>query len=110
MEIGRSSGKFKLTAERMVSERGVTFAHASRDLDTHANNVHKRVRKIPADSRHTYPGHRHMEPEPMRIDHLWHKLAELKVEHDIHKKPLPTLRRPDVKFRLIVTRRATFNG
>lgn len=110
MQSGRSIGKFKLTTERMVSECGVTFAHASRDLDMHGNNAHKQVRKIPANSRHTFPGHRNMEPEPMRIDHLWHELAELKVEHDISKKPLPTSRIPDVQFRLIVTRRATFNG
>lgn len=41
MQRRKFSREFKLEAVRMVRERGVTIAQASRDLDVHANVLRK---------------------------------------------------------------------
>lgn len=47
--------QFKLEAVRIVSERGVTIARASRDLDVHANVLRKWVREFAADPGMPFP-------------------------------------------------------
>jgi len=41
MQRRKFSREFKLEAVRMVRERGVTIAQASRDLEVHANVLRK---------------------------------------------------------------------
>jgi len=92
MQRRKFSREFKLEAVRMVRERGVTIAQASRDLDVHANVLRKWVRELAADPGHAFPGHGQMKPEQMEIDRLRRELAKLKAERDIQKKPPPTSR------------------
>src|SRR3546814_14125118 len=86
MQRRKFSREFKLEAVRMVRERGVTIAQASRDLDVHANVLRKWVRELAADPGHAFPGHGQMKPEQMEIDRLRRELAKLKAERDILKK------------------------
>ena len=86
MQRRKFSREFKLEAVRMVRERGVTIAQASRDLDVHANVPRKSVRELAADPGHALPGHGQMRPEQMEIDRLRRELAKLKAERDILKK------------------------
>ena len=46
MERKRYTREFKLEAVRLVKERGVSVAQASRDLDVHANVLRKWVRAL----------------------------------------------------------------
>ena len=46
MQRRKFSREFKLEAVRMIRERGVTIAQASRDLDVHANVLRKWVREL----------------------------------------------------------------
>ena len=57
MQRRKFSREFKLEAVRMVRERWVTIAQASRDLDVHANVLRKWVRELAADPGHAFPGH-----------------------------------------------------
>jgi transposase len=86
MQRRKFSREFKLEAVRMMRERGVTIAQASRDLDVHANVLRKWVRELAADPGHAFPGHGQMKPEQMEIDRLRRELAKLKAERDILKK------------------------
>ena len=65
MQRRKFSREFKLEAVRMVRERGVTIAQASRDLDVHANVLRKWVWELVADPGHAFPGHGQMKPEQM---------------------------------------------
>ena len=86
MQRRRFSREFKLEAVRMVRERGVTIAQASRDLDVHANVLRKWVREAKADPQHAFPGQGQMKPEQLEIDRLRREVAKLKAERDILKK------------------------
>jgi len=86
MERRRFSREFKLEAVRLVRERGVTVAHAARDLDVHENVLRKRVKEFSADSRHAFPGQGQMKPERLEIQRLRREVQKLKAERDILKK------------------------
>lgn len=86
MQRRKFSREFKLEAVRMVRERRVTIAQASRDLDVHANVLRKWVRELAADPGYACPGHGQMKPEQMEIDRLRRELAKLMAERDIQKK------------------------
>jgi len=78
--------EFKLEAVKLVSERGVSIAQASRDLGLHANVLRKWVRDQKADPQHAFPGHGQMKPEQAEIAALKKEVAKLKMERDILKK------------------------
>ena len=80
MQRRKFSREFKLEAVRMVRERGVTIAQASRDLDVHANVLRKWVRELAADPGHAFPGHGQMKPEQMEIDRLRRHVAALQQQ------------------------------
>ena len=84
------SREFKLEAVRLVRERGVSVAQASRDLDVHENMLRKWVKDFAADPAQAFPGRGQMKPEQAEIDRLRREVAKLKAERDIPKKPLPT--------------------
>ena len=48
--------EFKLEAVRLIQERGVSAAQASRDLGVHENVLRKWVRDIEADPKQAFPG------------------------------------------------------
>ena len=78
--------EFKLEAVRLVRDRGVSAAQASRDLDVHENVLRKWVRQQAADPQHSFPGHGQMKPEQQEIERLRREVIKLKAERDILKK------------------------
>ena len=80
------SREFKLEAVKLVRDRGVSVAQASRDLDVHENVLRKWMRAQSADPQHAFPGQGVMRPEQAEIDRLRKEVAKLKMERDILKK------------------------
>ena len=80
------SRAFKLEAVRLIKDRGVSVAQASRDLGLHENVLRKWVRDAAADPQHAFPGQGQMKPEQAEIDRLKKEVAKLKMERDILKK------------------------
>ena len=56
------SREFKLEAVRLVKERGVSVAQASRDLDVHENVLRKWMRDVTADPQQAFHGQGVMKP------------------------------------------------
>jgi transposase len=86
MERRKFSREFKLEAVKLVKDRGVTSAQASRDLGVHANVLRKWVRELATDPVQAFPGHGQMKPEQLEIDRLRKEVVRLKAERDILKK------------------------
>jgi transposase len=80
------SREFKLEAVKLVRERGVTVAQASRDLGVHVNVLRKWLRDAAADPKQAFPGKGVMKPDQAEIDRLKKEVAKLKMERDILKK------------------------
>jgi transposase len=78
--------EFKLEAVRLISDRGVTAAQASRDLGIHENVLRKWVRDFEADPKEAFPGQGQMKPEQLEIERLRREVAKLKAERDILKE------------------------
>jgi len=70
MERRKFSREFKLEAVRLVRDRGVTSAQASRDLGVHANVLRKWVRELETDPAQAFPGHGQVKPDQLEIDRL----------------------------------------
>ena len=64
----RFSREFKLEAIRLVRDRGVSIAQASRDLDVHANLLGRWVKDFESDPGHAFPGQGKMKPEQLEIE------------------------------------------
>jgi transposase len=92
MERRKFSREFKLEAVKLVRDRGVTSAQASRDLGVHANVLRKWVQELETDPAQAFPGHGQMKPEQLEIDRLRKEVAKLKAERDILKKGCQWLR------------------
>jgi transposase len=86
MQRRKFSREFKVEAVRLVRERGVSAAHAARDLGVHENVLRKWVKELAAASADAFPGHGQMKPEQLEIDRLRREVAKLKAERDILKK------------------------
>jgi transposase len=86
MQRRKFSREFKLEAVKLIRERGVSVAQASRDLGVHENVLRKWLRGFEADAQHAFPGHGQMKPEQLEIDRLRKEVARLKAERDILKK------------------------
>ena len=80
------SEEFKREAVRLILDRGVTTAKASRDLGVHANLLRKWVKDFETDPTHAFPGHGRIRPEQLEIDRLRREVTKLKAERDILKK------------------------
>ena len=92
MQRRKFSREFKIEAVRLVCERGVSVAQASRDIDVHENVVRKWVKEFGADPKQAFPGGGQLKPEQLEIDRFRREVAKLKAERDILKKARPTLR------------------
>ncbi len=79
------SREFKLEAVRLVKERGVSVAHASRDLDVHENVLRKWIREATADPQQAFPGQGVMTPENAELERLRKENAKLRMERDLLK-------------------------
>ena len=78
--------EFKLEAVRLVRDRGVSAAQASRDLGVHANMLRKWVKDFEDDPKQAFPGQGQMKPEQVEIERLRREVIKLKAERDILKK------------------------
>ena len=78
--------EFKIEAVRLVRDRGVSVAQASRDLSVHENVIRKWMKDFDADPGQAFPGHGHMKPEQAEIERLKREVQKLKAERDILKK------------------------
>ena len=70
---------------RLVRERGVSIAQASRDLDLHQNMLRKWVRDFASDPAHVFPGQGQMKPKQAELERLRREVQKLKAERDILK-------------------------
>ena len=70
MERKRYAREFKLEAVRLVKERGVSVAQASRDLGVHANVLREWVRAFAADPEQAFPGRGQMKPDQLEVERL----------------------------------------
>jgi transposase len=86
MQRRKFSREFKIEAVRLVRERGVSVAQASRDIAVHENVVRKWVKELGVDPKQAFPGNGQMKPEQLEIDRLRREVAKLKAERDILKK------------------------
>ena len=80
------SREYKLEAIKLVLDRGVTIAQASRDLGVHENVLRKWVKDWEADKKDAFPGQGQMKPEQQELERLRREVAKLKAERDILKK------------------------
>ena len=71
---------------RLIRDRGVTVAQASRDLGVHENVLRKWVQGFEADPTQAFPGQGQMKPEQLEIERLRREVTKLKAERDILKK------------------------
>ena len=70
--------EFKIEAVRLIKDRGVSVAQASRDLDVHENQLRKWVKLFSADPAQAFPGHGQMKPEQLEIEKLRREVAKLR--------------------------------
>ena len=78
--------EFKIEAVRLVRDRGVSIAQASRDLDVHENVLRKWAKDFAFDPAQSFPGQGTMKPEQAEIERLRREVQKLKAERDILKK------------------------
>ncbi len=88
MERKRYAREFKLEAVRLVKERGVSVAQASRDLGVHANVLREWVRAFAADPEQAFPGRGQMKSDQLEVERLRREVQKLKAERDILKNHL----------------------
>jgi transposase len=86
MERRKFTREFKLEAVRLIKDRGVSVARASRDLDMHQTVLRNWVRDFGDSPENAFPGHGQMKPEQLEIARLRKEVAKLKAERDILKK------------------------
>ena len=86
MERRKYTREFKLEAVKLIRERGVTVAQASRDLGVHGTVLRNWVKAFADDPEHVFPGHGQMKPEQLEIAQLRREVIKLKAERDILKK------------------------
>lgn len=86
MERRKYSREFKIEAAKMISERGVSVAQASRDMGVHQTVLRKWVKAFSGSPGEVFPGHGQMRPEQQEIQRLRREVAKLKAERDILKK------------------------
>ena len=80
------SRELKLEAVRLIKERGVSVAQASRDLEVHENVLRKWMREATADPQQAFPGQGVMKPEQAELDSLREENTKLRMERDLLKK------------------------
>jgi transposase len=86
MERRQFTREFKLEAVKLVRDRGVTVAQASRDLGVHGTVLRNWVKAFAEDPEQAFPGHGQMKPEQLEIARLKREVIKLKAERDILKK------------------------
>lgn len=100
MERRKFTREFKFEAVKLITERGVSYAQAARDLGVHQTVLRNWVKAFTEDPVQAFPGHGQMKPEQAEIARLRREVTKLKAERDILKKPRPTSRRRASDVRL----------
>ena len=65
MQRRKFSREFKIEAVRLVGERDVSVAQASRDIDVHEKVLRKWVKEFGVDPKQAFPGHGQVKPEQL---------------------------------------------
>src|ERR1700745_3454294 len=86
MERRRFTREFKLEAVKLIRDRGVAYAQASRGLGVHQSVWRNWVKGFVEDPSQAFPGHGQMKPEQAEIARLKREVTKLKAERDILKK------------------------
>ncbi len=86
MERRKFTREFKLEAVRLIKERGVSVAQASRDLGVHGTVLRNWVKDFADDPSQPFPAMVSMKPEQPEIARLKREVTKLKAERDILKK------------------------
>lgn len=86
MERRKFTREFKLEAVKLIKDRGVGYAQASRDLGVHQTVLRDWVKSFGTDPTQAFPGHGRQAPEAAEITRLKREVAKLKAERDILKK------------------------
>jgi len=86
MERRKFTREFKIEAVKLITERGVTVAQASRDLGVHGAVLRRWVKDSAADPQQAFPGQGRMKAEQFEIVRLRREVVKLKAERDILKK------------------------
>ena len=71
---------------KLVRDRGVAVAQASRDLEVAESVLRRWIRDLASEAGQAFPGHGQMTPEQQEIHRLRREVAKLKAERDILKK------------------------
>ena len=80
------SREFKVEAVRLVQERGVSIAQASRDLDLNDNVLRRWIREMSSDPSQAFPGRGQMRADELEVEKLRREVVRLRAERDILKK------------------------
>ncbi len=78
--------EFKLEAVKLVVERGVSIAQASRDLGVSTNVLGPWVKAYREQGGQAFPGQGRQVPEAAEVTQLRREVTRLKQERDILKK------------------------
>ena len=70
MERRQFTREFKLEAVRLIKQRSVSYAQASKDLGVHPTQLRNWVKQLADDPQHAFPGHGQMKPEQLEIAQL----------------------------------------
>ena len=106
MERRQFTREFKLEAVRLIKERGVSYAQASKDLGVHPTQLRNWVKQLADDPQHAFPGHGQMKPEQLEIAQLKREVAQAEGRTGHPKKSRGLLREGiDVKFGFIAKHR-----
>ena len=71
--------EFKIEAVRLIKDRGVSVAQASRDLDVHENRLPKWMKLLSADPAQAFPGGGQAIPGQLEIQKLRREVAKRKA-------------------------------
>jgi transposase len=86
MQRRKFSREFKVEAVRLVEDRGVAVAQASRDLDVHENVLRKWMKELSADPVQALPGDGQRKADQLEIERLRREVTKLKAERNLLKK------------------------
>ena len=85
MERRTFTREFKVEAVKLIQERGVSVAQASRDLGVQGSVLRRWVQESVADAAQAFPGQGQMKPEQAELARLRREVLKLKAERDILK-------------------------
>jgi transposase len=83
MERRQFTREFKLEAVRLIKERGVSYAQASKDLGVHPTQLRNWVKQLADDPQQAFPGHGQMKPEQLEIARLKREVYPKKLSRAV---------------------------